>query len=257
MKKRLFCIYFSATDTTRRYVEALSDALGYPVVGAVNLADNIAAVLPQFTPDDVLILAAPVYGGRVPALVADRFRELRGSGAKAIAVAVFGNRDYDDALLELTDILSETGFDVVGAGAFVARHSIFPKVAAARPDDADIESLRQFAVKCKTAIQDNRTGKLNVKGKRPYKKTAAVGLCPVGDPRKCNRCGTCVRMCPVGAISIADPCKTDAHLCISCGRCINVCPVNARHYKGVKYSLVGAIFSALFSKRKEPDYDTL
>ncbi len=255
--KKLICIYFSATDTTRMYVDLLSKALGYHAAESVNLADNLAVKLPALSSDDVLVLAAPVYGGRLPQAVAQRFRELKGPGIKSIAMVVFGNRDYDDALLELTDILTEGGFDVIGAGAFVARHSIFPKVAAARPDDEDIRSVTKFAAQCRKTIENGCTGQLKVKGKHPYKKTAAVGLCPVGDPRRCDRCLRCVKKCPVGAISDSDPCKTDSKLCISCGRCISVCPTHTRHYEGVKYKLVGAIFTALFSKRKDAEYVTL
>lgn len=62
-----------------------------------------------------------------------------------MAVVVYGNRDYEDALLELHDILSENGFVVVAAGAFVARHSIFPDVAAGRPDRDDLDRMAEFA----------------------------------------------------------------------------------------------------------------
>lgn len=257
MINRLVCIYFSATDTTRQYVKALSESFEAPVTESINLADNIDAPIREFAPGDLLILAAPVYGGRLPVRASLWFKQLRGKGAKAIAVTVFGNRNYDDALLEMTDILSDNGFIVIGAGAFVAQHSIFPKVAASRPDSDDIQQLNIFASQCKDALSGNHTGKLAIKGNRPYKKIAGVGLSPVGDTEKCNLCGKCAEKCPVGAIDSASPCTTAADICISCGRCIHVCPRKARHYKGVKYNLIGAIFTAAFSRRKAPEFTTL
>ena len=79
--------------------------------------------------DDIVVFVAPVYAGRVPALAAERFLTVNGHGQKAAAIAVYGNRDYDDALVEMCDIISARGFKLIAAGAFIAQHCIFPKVA--------------------------------------------------------------------------------------------------------------------------------
>ena len=49
------------------------------------------------------------------------------------------------------------------------------------------------------------------------------------DPKKCIGCGTCVNMCPVGAISFGENGKAtiDPDICIKCGTCEVVCPVEA------------------------------
>ena len=52
-------------------------------------------------------------------------------------VAVFGNRAYDDALLEMQDVASEIGFRVIAAVAAVAEHSIIRKYGKGRPDADD------------------------------------------------------------------------------------------------------------------------
>jgi Dissimilatory sulfite reductase (desulfoviridin), alpha and beta subunits len=46
--------------------------------------------------------------------------------------------------------------------------------------------------------------------------------------KTCQQCGLCARKCPVGAIPLGNPSKTDAGKCISCMRCIVVCPQKAR-----------------------------
>lgn len=253
---KLSCFYFSATSTTRRCVEAVSDAIGLPVAYEINLADNLAAEFPLFGCQDVVIVAVPVYGGRVPLPVADALRRLKGEGCPAIAMVVYGNRDYDDALLELTDLLGDGGFRIIGAGAFIGQHSIFPKVATSRPDASDMKSLREFGKACKDVLLVDKAdmGQIVVKGNRPYKKYSGVPLHPRCDSKKCVVCGRCAVACPVGAIDAADPTKTDPAKCLSCGRCIFVCNNNARGYSGVKYSLVGKMFVAGFSKRKEPEW---
>ena len=40
----------------------------------------------------------PVYGSRVPPVSLERLSALKGSGQKAVAVVVYGNREYDDTL---------------------------------------------------------------------------------------------------------------------------------------------------------------
>lgn len=254
MYKRLICIYFSATDTTLKYVHSFVKALGHSIDIDINLADNLSADLPNINSDDLVVIAAPVYGGRLPHQVSSRFKELSGNHSKSVALVVYGNRDYDDALLELTDILRKADFELIGAGAFIGQHSIFPKVASSRPDKEDLDMLERFANECRCAIQTGAKGLLTIKGKRPYKKIAGVPLSPSGDADICNHCGKCVNKCPVGAISLDEPYKTDSNLCMSCGRCIMVCPKQTRKYSGVKYKLIGSVFTAAYSKRREPEF---
>lgn len=257
MEKRLIGIYFSATDTTRKYVNSFAEALSKNIDIEINLADDLSAQFPDITAEDLVIVAAPVYGGRLPSPVSSRLKELKGNQAKAIAMVVYGNRDYDDALLELTGTLSDADFEVIGAGAFIGQHSIFPKVASSRPDNKDLEALNNFANDCLRVIETSKKGKLKVKGNRPYKKAAGVPLHPSGDPEVCNRCGKCVEKCPVYAIKAEEPYNTDGSICISCGRCIYVCPKHTRTYSDLKYKMIGLVFTAAFSKRKEPEFTVI
>lgn len=253
-KQNIKAIFFSATDTTRRCVEAVAEAMEMSISVSINLADrNIG--LPELNKNDVAIIAAPVYGGRIPALEADKLKCLKGNGAKVIAMVVYGNRDYDDALLELTDILTEIGCKIFAAAAFIGQHSIFPKVGTSRPDKSDLEKLAEFGRQCKVAlVSDTRNTPLSLKGNYPYKKYGGVPVHPVGNQKDCHKCGICAEKCPVEAISVESPWETDAHKCISCGRCIAVCSYGSRGYSGIKYNLVDKIFVAGFSRRKEPEF---
>lgn len=246
--------YFSASNTTETVVKALAESLGIEHTSH-NLTPKDSNDLSIPGKEDIVIFASPVYGGRIPELVADKFRNIKGSGQKCVAVIVYGNRDYDDALVELRDLAAENGFEVVAAGAFVARHCIFPAVASERPDKQDLDKIAEFAAEIKSVISNSSTlAPESIKGNRPYKKAAGVPLSPKVDKKKCNSCGRCAKECPTGAISIENKMKTDADKCISCSRCIVVCPNNARHFGGLLYGSIAPLFKKKCSSRREPEW---
>ena len=78
---------------------------------------------------DIVIVGVPVYAGRVPNVLLKYLNTMSGNGALAIAVVLYGNRNYDDALLELKDILEANGFKVIAGGAFIGEHA-FSKTLA-------------------------------------------------------------------------------------------------------------------------------
>ena len=91
--------------------------------------------------EDVCFIAMPSYGGRIPKTAAERLVRIKGGGAKAVLVCVYGNRAYEDTLIELKDRAEDAGFIVYGAVAAVAEHSIMRKFAAGRPDEKDRDCL--------------------------------------------------------------------------------------------------------------------
>lgn len=205
--------------------------------------------------DDIVLVGCPVYAGRIPPIVLERMANLKGDVQKAIAVVVYGNRDYDDALLELSEFLNNKGFNTIGAGAFIGQHCIFPKVATNRPDLEDKTKINQFAKKIKEAIINNRSLDLSkVKGNHPYKKIVGVPLHPSTDKNKCSRCGKCADECPTQSIDSENPTKTDAKTCITCCRCINKCPQKARGLGGWLYKVAGLKFVKDNTRRLEPEW---
>lgn len=245
--------YFSPAGTTKAIVDILSDALG------METSHHDLTVKPAHpdikTSGDLVIFAAPVYAGRIPPLAAQRLAGVKGNGQKAVAIVVYGNRDYDDALLELCDIAVQQGFEVVAAGAFIGEHCIFTRVATSRPDPDDRIRIQEFARKVKeTLATDIRLDLKKVKGNRPYKKIAGVPLHPKVDKKLCNGCGTCVRECPAGAIPMDNPRATDGSKCITCCRCIQYCPQNARSLGGLLYKMAGWKFVKDNARRKDAEW---
>ena len=178
-----------------------------------------------------MIFGVPSYGGRVPAPAAERFRNLKGQKTPIILLTAFGNRDYDDTLLEMKDLAEEQGFVPAAAVAAAAEHSIMRQYAEGRPDSRDKSELTDFAVKIREKIEQTedteRVSELSVKGNRPYREYNGVPMKPSAG-KQCKKCGLCARLCPAGAIPAEHPEETVKKMCISCMRCIAVCPEHAR-----------------------------
>lgn len=182
----------------------------------------------QFDSTDVCLIAVPSFGGRVPTVASERLKQLRGNGARAILVAVYGNRAYEDTLLELYHVLEQAGFECVAAVAAVAEHSIMHQFGRGRPNDEDSRKLIKFAQRINNALESDR-GEYGVQvpGNVPYREFKGVPFVPKAG-RKCNQCGLCAKECPVDAIQEDHPKGVNKKTCISCMHCIKVCPQGAR-----------------------------
>ena len=254
----LHVVYFSATGTTRLVAELIAAGFG----GETEVHDLLHH--PQDIPvtlggEDTLLLAMPVYAGLIPHLCIDQIRQFHSAGAPALAAAVYGNRDYDDALLQMTDLLTEAGFQVIGAGAFVAQHSIFPKGGAGRPDELDRAVIRSFAKGCRD-LRDHPAAwmgkRLPVKGDPAYHSKAAqeahIPFHPTGG-KGCDACGACASVCPTHSIDPTDPRGVRSDTCLSCGACISVCPHHCRGYHSVAYPPAALAFGAKCAARRDSE----
>ena len=254
---KVFLVYFTATETTIKVLNSVVEQLDASVIMEFNVTTGIVGNPESITlsENDLLLIGAPVYSGRIPEIAAKQFAKFKGSNTPAITVAVYGNREYDDALIELADLVKSNGFKPVAAGAFVAEHCIFPQVATSRPDAADLAKAEQFGRDCKALLESvddiAELSELEIPGNRPYTAANRPKLHPASN-ENCTGCGQCVDECPAGAISRENPRITDFDLCISCGRCMKICPNGGRSYSGDMYKMGGAKFAEANAARKEP-----
>ena len=205
----------------------------------------------RFDKDDFVLISMPSYGGRVPATAAERLSKIKGNGAKCTLLCVYGNRAYEDTLVEMEDTAKKCGFDVRAAIAAVAEHSIMRQYAAGRPNDADIKKLKEFSkIALEKMQKDTVDGGLKLVGNRPYKKSSGGGLTPKAD-KNCVKCGTCAKKCPVGAISSENIETADPKKCILCMRCVKECPHAARNVSKVMVSAASLALKKACSQRKE------
>ena len=214
--------HFSPTGGTRKVADAIAAGFNTPVA-EMDLTKADAGV--TLGEKDALMAVLPVYAGRVPQIALERLAALKGNGQKAVAVVVYGNREFDDALLETRDALEAGGFRVVAAAAFIAEHSMVRTIAAGRPDAEDEALCRRFAADVMAKAED--AAPVQVPGNNPYKERKPSPFHPAAD-ETCVRCGACAQQCPVGAIALDDPSRTNHDRCINCMRCVGICPQQCR-----------------------------
>jgi ferredoxin len=260
--KQVKLIYFSPTGTTQKVLESIAEGIAVEDIEHINLTlpEGAQQTIPPFS-DELVIIGAPVYGGRLPVDVINRFKQLKGRNTLAILIVVYGNREFEDALLELKNLAIEFGFSPVAGGAFIGEHSFATKavpIANGRPDSLDVQNAMDFGVKVKdkvTALQaPDALMDLEIPGRFPYKADGArsMAVSPVTQEDTCTVCGTGASVCPTAAISINESVATKIELCIRCCACIKYCPEEARVMEDEMWKNIANWLNENCSARKEP-----
>lgn len=254
--------YFSPTGTTRSIARAVARGLAPDVAEEIDITRPAARSRPLTTAgDDTLLVAVPVYLGRVPALLMEWLGAIRADGTPTVCVVVYGNRAYEDALLELKDAVTARGCVPVACAAYIGEHSFSSPetpVAPGRPDEADLAHAEAFGRRVRQKMQAipaaSRVPDLDVPGTRPYRGDTtlwSVDFIAVSDG--CDRCGTCAEVCPVGAVDARDGALIDRDECITCCACLKSCPRGARSMKPGQVLDVARKLSELHGEPRRPE----
>lgn len=103
---RVYQILFSPTGGTKKAAAPFAEVFGREV-STIDLTDaSMDFSQISLDKEDICVVAVPSFGGRVPAIAVERLERIRANGAVAILVVVYGNRAYDDTLLELKTSVS-------------------------------------------------------------------------------------------------------------------------------------------------------
>ena len=269
MDRNIKSFYFSTTDTTRKIVTGIADKLA--ARSSSKKVKNIDFTLPDarkepvsFTEKDLVVVGLPVYAGRVPNILLKYLNAISGNGALAVAVVVYGNRHYDDALIELRDILELKGLKVIAGGAFIGEHSFSKILGQNRPDEQDMSMVNEFAQQIYQKVTtSNVFESIFVPGNHPYhayyqpkdKDGNHVNIQKVTPKTNsdCINCKLCVSICPMGSIDADDVSKIKG-ICIKCCACIKKCLAQAKYFDDVNYLWhKHELEVAYTSPRREPE----
>lgn len=256
-------IYYSPTGTTQKIVNEIGLNLGIKQTLKNNISKVQADFKTEISDNSLTIIGVPVYGGRIPINAIDSLKKFNSNNSPAVIVVVYGNRAFEDALMELNEIVSTCGFNVIAASTFIGEHSFSSKdkpIAHGRPDELDLLKCRDFSQmvndKLNNLKQGNKISEIEIPGKYPYKQRSKLpeNIYPETISAKCINCGVCVDVCPSNAITIASTIITNGELCTWCSACVKACPNEARFFDN---PTINASKERLFtncSDRREPEY---
>lgn len=254
--------YYSPTGTTQEIVREIGKNLGLKLVSENNLAENNTELIPKIGNNCLTIIGMPVYSGRLPITVIEKLKKLQSNQSPAVIVVVYGNRAFEDSLLELKEIASNCGFKVIAGAAFIGEHSYSTHekpIAKFRPDEQDLEKCRDFARMITEKLKDskdvNSFSDLKIPGNFPYKdrKPLPSTIHPETDKDLCTLCGVCADVCPTNAITIEGAVITDGELCTLCCACVKYCPEDARFFDHPAVNAIRENLVLNCSERKEPE----
>ena len=256
-------VYFSPTGTTKAVVRGIVHGLDPGTMEFVDITKPGARERPlRASENELLVVAVPVYMGRVPALLIDWLNSIQSHNTPTVCVVVYGNRVYDDALLELKNIVVKCGGIPVSCAAYIGEHSFSnaeTPVAKGRPDEDDLNHAEAFGQKIREKLQSissvSQLSDVHVPGTYPYRgdsKLWVVDFIAVGD--HCVQCGACAEACPVGAIDLHDSAMIKKEKCITCCACIKRCPQKARTMKPSSVKDAAKRLNALYKEWKAPEW---
>ena len=268
---QIFKICFSPTGTTAKVVNALADALAEDLglEQQVYVYDFTQpegrTFFPTLGEEDLVIFGMPTYAGRLPNLMLPYLKEaVQGNGALAVPVVTFGNRNFDNSLIELRDILEEKGFRTIAAAACACEHSFSYKLGAGRPDAEDLNDIESFGARIASTLrgttplcspasvpgvpaEENHGGYYQPRD-RHGNSIDIRKVKPLTDMGKCTQCGFCAQICPMGAIDPAAVSKVPG-ICIKCGACIKKCPEDAKYYDDAGYLYHKTELEEMYARR--------
>lgn len=260
----IHAMFFSGTGTTEKAVSAIAARLSERLQWA---ADSFDFTPPDarkkpavFSENDLVILGVPVIAGRVPNLLLKYLDTLQGNGAFGVPVVLFGNRSYDDALIELRGILDGHGFRTIAAGAFAGEHSFSRTLGQGRPDADDLAEIRDFADRIAEKLRAGSPAfPIEVRGEtplRPYytprdREGRGIDIRKVKPKTsdRCTRCGWCAAVCPLGSIDPQDP-SVVSGICMKCCKCVKGCPQGAKYFDDPGYLYHKEELEAMYGGRR-------
>jgi ferredoxin len=234
--------YFSGTGNSLALAKELGKELGdsevYPIskiMKAVKGTDK------RFSPSaERIVIVTPVYVSGLPNIVADFAARIRlGEGKKAYAIATYGG--MAGKVLVMLDTIMKVEGPGLSAGFLVKMPGNCITLYSAKSKSKQDELFRIAKLKIKDIARQITEG-VDSKVEQTFSILNTMFPGSVHKKmmekmkendkdfyvtEKCNSCGICVKICPVGNIELKDGKPVWNHHCEQCLACIQWCPMEA------------------------------
>lgn len=271
---KVYGVYFSPVKNTRTVVTKIAKGLADQLELPLELIDFTT---PQnrgegwkFEEDVLVVFGTPTFAGRIPNKALPFVQTLfEGNNTPAVAVVTFGNRSFDNSLIEVKNELENHNFRTFAAAAVACQHSFTKELAEGRPDLKDWDKINSFigevsSILKNTEKREDFVSPVVVPGDDPLK-GYYVPLGVDGEPvqflkakpktieEACDHCGACAARCPVAAIDFEDETKVPG-TCIKCQACVKVCHTNAKYFDDEKFISHVTMLEQNYKRRAEPRF---
>jgi len=239
MKTLIF--YFSATGNSLKVARDLANKLEDAQIISISQAISDDCIYPDA---QCIGIVYPVYMWGMPLLVADFIERLNtNKGAYIFSIATFGGMS-GSALKYTGKKLSLKGMEL-SAGFLVQMPGNYTPLYGAIPEEKQKEMFKKAEEKIKLIaeiVKEKKKSQIEASffmanwifSSTLYKIFAPK--IPMMDgsfwiDEKCNSCGICAKVCPVGNIEIVDGKPVWLHKCEQCLACLQWCPQEAIQFK--------------------------
>lgn len=226
-------LYFTATGNSLAVAKKIGGE-------RISIPQAIETERYAFT-DDVIGFVFPTYGCMVPFVVKNFMRKIRIKADYTFAIATYG-MSSGMILDEAEKISKEAGYSFDYLNKVLMLDNCQPQFDIAKQK----ETLAKKDVdgQIERIVRDIQSRKRNLP-KTGFGDRIGTGLCKMLGMGKqdskydnsfrvdenCVKCGTCVKVCPMGNITVTDHVEYH-HNCGTCQACLHACPKHAIHFKG-------------------------
>ncbi|WP_319522023.1 EFR1 family ferrodoxin [uncultured Desulfosarcina sp.] len=243
--KTAFVVYCSPAGSTRHVAEVIAASLKENSVTVHTLDLGSAADPAPFVEQlqaagegGCLFVGSPVYRDvAVPPVMAFLNQLPPVSGLAAVPFVTWGGATSGLALWQMGQALQGKGFVLAGAAKVLGIHSMMwnddSPVGQGHPDADDDRQIRELvdrlaqgnasslSLDTLDGLSAEDSGEVRKKLDGPWQNVPKTI-----DEEKCTQCGTCVQVCPAGAVAL-DPLPVFGATCFDCFNCVRECPESA------------------------------
>lgn len=236
-------VYFSATNVTHAYAQAIREAMldrgcAVRVLNVTSYASRQKP--PAFDDCDGVIFGFPVFADFAPSVINHWLPCLEGRGKRCSLFFTYGGRSTGFAHFHTKLLLEQAGFRVLFSGEFLGRHSFNIggwRMIPDRPNAEDFAVAREYAALAIERFSTGTSAEFRLQKPFGYNQvmlslehepvvTERQWRNPVRIPKGCCMCRECETECPTRAFD-ADTGLSDPRTCIGCMRCVTICPDKA------------------------------